>query len=82
MRVTLYDTHGIELTSFDIGSIRLGEVVQELEPLANRAGRTDVGWAMAKVEVLSGSGVFASASVIDSRTNDPTTVAMVKEARP
>jgi hypothetical protein len=31
---------------------------------------------VAKVEVVGGGGVLASGSVIDSRTNDPTTVPM------
>lgn len=77
--VTLYGTDGVQLVGFDLGPIEPGEVVQELAPLVDRAGRPDIGWAMAKVEVVSGNGVLASASVIDSRTNDPTTIPMVKE---
>lgn len=79
VRVTLYDSDGNWLTGFELDDIAPGQVVQELEPLAERAGRPDIGWAMAEVRVLSGVGIFASASVIDSRTNDPTTVPMVKE---
>lgn len=79
IRVTLYATGGVELASFDLGPIAPGEVVQELAPLANRADRPDIGWAMAKIEVVSGFGVLGSASVIDSRTNDPITVLMVRK---
>jgi hypothetical protein len=43
---------------------------------AHRANRANLGWGLAKVEVVSGAGVLASASVVDSRTNDATTIVM------
>jgi len=32
----------------------------------------------AKIEVISGTGISAYASVVDNITNDPTTIAMIK----
>jgi hypothetical protein len=77
VRITLFDSDGGEITAYDLGPIEPGGVVQDLEPLADRASRPDIGWAMAKIEVVAGGGVLASASVIDSRTNDPTTIPLV-----
>jgi hypothetical protein len=53
-----------------------GKVVQDLEPFAARVGEPNLGWGLAKVEALIGSGILTSASVIDSRTNDAITVPM------
>jgi len=36
------------------------------------------GSVVAVVEIMSGSGITAYASVIDNRTNDPTTIPMVR----
>ena len=41
-----------------------------------RAGQPDLGWGFARVAVVAGSGILASASVIDSSTNDATTIPM------
>lgn len=79
VRVTLYGSDGVAITAFDLESIEPRQVVQEIAPFVDRAGRPDIGWAMARVEVTNGRGVLASASVIDSRTNDPTTIPMVRE---
>lgn len=51
-----------------------GTVEQIIEPLANDFGAPNVGWAYAVVKVIYGAGVRVSASVIDSRTNDATTI--------
>ena len=53
-----------------------GTVVQDLEPFRVRAGQPNLGWGFATVKVLTGSGILSSASVIDSKTNDPTTIPM------
>jgi hypothetical protein len=74
VRIALFDGSGAELAAYELPTIRPGTVVQEVEPLATRAGRPNVGWAMAEITVLDGEGILASASVIDSRTNDPSTV--------
>jgi hypothetical protein len=71
--VTLYDTYGTQLTSYTL-SIASGKVVQDVEPFKQKANRPDVGWGFATVNVLSGSNVLASASVVDANTNDATTI--------
>jgi len=54
-----------------------GESYQWGEPFRNLAGLNSVVGS-AEIHVTSGSGVVASGSVIDGRTNDPTTVPMVR----
>ena len=73
VRVILFDSSGSPLKEFTVEIPPL-QAVQDLEPFVNRAGQPDLGWGYAVVEVLEGGGVLASASVIDSRTNDPTTI--------
>jgi hypothetical protein len=53
-----------------------GMVVQDIEPFKTRADAPDVGWGFARVLVVSGNGIVTSASVVDSRTNDATTIPM------
>jgi hypothetical protein len=71
--VTLYATDGSEVESYSL-TVGSGMSVQDLEPFRTRANEPNLGWGFAEVEVLSGSGIITSASVIDSRTNDPTTI--------
>jgi hypothetical protein len=75
VRITLFGNSGSEVGSFtlEVGS---GMVVQDLEPFRRRASQPDIGWGFALVEVVDGSGILASASVIDAATNDATTVPM------
>ena len=70
--VRLFATDGTELASYDLD---LGpfEMVQDLEPFAQRAARPDVGWGRAEIS-SSWADLMVSASVIDSRTNDATTI--------
>jgi N-acetylneuraminic acid mutarotase len=75
VQITLLATDGSELHAFTL-DLEPGELVQDIEPFAKRAGRPDLGWGLARAEVITGSGVLVSASVIDSRTNDATTVLM------
>jgi len=75
VQIFLLATDGSELHAFTL-DLEPGELTQVIEPFANRAGRPDLGWGLARAEVISGSGVLVSASVIDSRTNDATTVPM------
>jgi N-acetylneuraminic acid mutarotase len=75
VRISLLATDGSELHAFTL-DLEPGELIQDLEPFATRAGRPDLGWGLARAEVITGSGVLVSASVIDSRTNDATTVPM------
>ncbi len=72
--VRLYDGDGTLLTSYLV-VLQPGELLQDLQPFVERAGVPDVGFAYASVSVGAGHGVMVSASVVDSRTNDATTVA-------
>jgi hypothetical protein len=38
-----------------------GELIRDLKPFARRAGRPGPGWGLARLEVMSGSGVLVSA---------------------
>jgi Cytochrome c554 and c-prime len=73
--VTLFGTNASELTSYDL-TVGSGMTVQDLEPFRTRESSPDLGWGYAFVDVTSGEGVITSASVIDSRTNDATTIPM------
>jgi len=75
VRIHLMATGGSEVHVFTL-DLEPGELIQDLEPFARRAGRPNLGWGLARAEVMTGSGVLVSASVIDSRTNDATTVPM------
>ncbi len=73
--VTLYASDGTELGDYTV-TVPPGQSVQDLQPFANRVGAPNQGWGFATVGVLSGQGVLASASVVDDKTNDATTVPM------
>ncbi|MEX1312388.1 MAG: hypothetical protein AB1Z65_18355, partial [Candidatus Sulfomarinibacteraceae bacterium] len=71
--IRLFNSGGDELIEYtlDVGPTSL---LQDPQPFKLRAGQPDLGWGFAEVEVLNGSGILASASVVDSQTNDATTV--------
>lgn len=73
--VELYSTDGSLLAGYEL-SVEPSTVVQDLEPFSARAGQANLGWGFARVSVVSGSGMLSSATVIDSRTNDATSIAM------
>jgi hypothetical protein len=73
VQVTLYDADGAELIRYRV-ELEPRALLQDLEPYSRRASRPDLGWGFAEVEVLEGGPVLISASVVDSRTNDATTV--------
>jgi len=75
--VALFDGSGTALGSYDV-TLAPGERRQENQPFQTRTTQAGVDGGYAKVTVTAGSGVIASASVIDNATNDPTTVAMVR----
>jgi endonuclease I len=75
--VHLYNAAGTKLWSYSL-TVEPSEVVQDLEPFDARANAPNLGWGFATVTVNTGSGILTSASVIDSRTNDATTVPMVR----
>jgi N-acetylneuraminic acid mutarotase len=70
----LYACDGTELLTYGFLTIPVGEARQLIEPFVELADEPNLGWGYATVQVVSGAGVLASASVIDSRTNDATTV--------
>lgn len=69
--VLLYDGAGNELGQYSY-TVNPGEWKQERA--FERRGFSDVARAQAKVQVNSGSGVVAYASVVDNNTGDATTV--------
>jgi CubicO group peptidase (beta-lactamase class C family) len=77
VRVNLNDGDGSLLATAQ-RSVAAGGRVQLQEPFDRIAGRTDIDSGYAVVEILAGSGVTAYASVVDNRTNDPTTIPMVR----
>ena len=77
VKVELYDADG-SLLSTTQRTIAAGDRVQLQEPFDRIAGRNDITSGYAVVEVLDGSGLNVYASVVDNRTNDPTTVPMAR----
>lgn len=73
--VELFNGSGSKLADYQV-ALAPGEWKQENRPFQARAGQSDLARGYARVSVLSGSGVLASASVIDNVTNDPTNVPM------
>jgi hypothetical protein len=55
-------------------TIPAGTVAQDSEPFKNRANAPDLDWGFATVTVLKGTNILTSASMIDMKTNDPTTI--------
>jgi CubicO group peptidase (beta-lactamase class C family) len=77
IRIVLYDGSGTELASKP-KILDPGGWVQLQQPFSTIAGRTDVDTGYARVEVESGSGVIAYASVIDNATNDGTAITAIR----
>ncbi len=73
--VTLHLADGTSLGTFTV-DLPAWQWKQDNEPFRVRYNRTNVVGGYAKVRVTSGSGVIAYASVVDSDTNDPTTILM------
>jgi hypothetical protein len=75
VRIFLYDASGDELVS-RWRTLEPSEWSQLQEPFSRIAGRSDINSGSAKIEVTSGHGVIAYASVIDNATNDGTAITM------
>ena len=69
----LFSTDGTRLSRHEV-MLESGELVQELEPFVTVADAPQGGWGFAVITAIQGEGVVVTASVIDSRTNDATTV--------
>jgi len=76
VRISLYQSDGFRLMAYPV-DVDPGQVVQEIQPFCYRRGRCFLGWGFASVSVESGS-MLVSATVIDSRTNHPTMVPMIR----
>lgn len=72
--VELYDRHGTLVGTFPL-AVPGARTVQEDRPYRGLFGRTDIVAGYARVVITRGAGVWPYASVVDSRTGDPTTVA-------
>jgi hypothetical protein len=71
--VKLFDAAGVELKSYTLAP-KAGAAIIDQEPYLNRADKPDVNWGFATVTVTKGTNVWASASMIDAKTNDPVTI--------
>lgn len=71
--IALFDGSGVSLKTYTL-ALPAGTAVIDTEPYLNRAGSPDVGWGFATVTVTKGTNVWASASMIDAKTNDPLTI--------
>ncbi len=78
VEVNLYDAEGSVLVSYRL-DLDPRSLLQDIEPFDRRAQSPNLGWGFAEVEVVEGSSVLVSASVVDSRTNDATTVLVKRE---
>jgi CubicO group peptidase (beta-lactamase class C family) len=75
VRIFLYDKSGNELVS-RWRTLESYAWMQLQEPFSRLAERNDIDVGYAKVEIASGRGVIAYASVIDNATNDGTAITM------
>jgi hypothetical protein len=75
VRISFFDAEGNDLVSKK-RALDPGAWIQLLEPFSRLADRVDIDSGYATVEVVSGKGVIAYASVIDNATNDGTAIAM------
>ena len=84
VKVELFDGAGGLLHTFSetVGPARFR---QETKVFLNRAGQSNVQRGSARITVTAGSGLIASASVVDNVTSDPTTIPALRavdEAQP
>ena len=71
--ITLFDAAGTSLTTYTL-TVPAGQVLNDTEPFLRRANQPDLGWGFATLTVLKGTNIRTMGSLIDNRTNDPTTV--------
>ena len=73
VQMELFDGAGGLLHTFSV-TVGPARFHQEGRVFSTRAGQSNVQRGSARVTVTSGSGIIASASVVDNITNDPTTI--------
>ena len=78
VRIRLFDEAGERLAQYTL-SVSPKSLYQDPEPFKRRAGEPHLGRGFAEIEVISGSGILASASVVDSVTNDATAIPFKRE---
>jgi hypothetical protein len=71
--ISLFGANGSLLKTYNV-KVPAGQVKQEGEPFKNQANQPDLGWGYATVTVITGTNVHVSASLVDMKTNDPTTI--------
>lgn len=71
--IVLFDAKGVTVNTYVL-KVPAGTAIIDTEPFANRAGLPDAGWGFATVTVTKGANVWASASMVDMKTNDPITI--------
>ncbi len=75
VEVSLYDGHGNFVATVE-RTVPPERTIQLNQPFLEFGGRMDVGTGYAIVHVEFGQHVFAYSSVVDNRSNDPTTIPM------
>lgn len=76
LQVELLDGAGTSLATFPV-TLSPRSYRQETQPFLRRVGKGNLDRGWARVRVLEGAGIVLSASMVDNRTNDPTTIAPV-----
>jgi hypothetical protein len=76
-RIHLHQADGVLVATVQ-RNLTSGALLQLQEPFERLGGRSDIVGGYAVIEVTAGTGIVAYASVVDNRTNDPTTVPMVR----
>lgn len=71
--ITLFDAKGTSLNTYTL-TVPAGKVINDGEVFKNHANAPDVDWGFATVTVLKGSNVLTAGSLIDVKTNDPSTI--------
>ncbi|MCP4899531.1 MAG: PKD domain-containing protein [bacterium] len=75
VEIRLHDESGNAVSSFR-KDLAPGEWWQDIRPFSHRAGIDDIAAGWARVEVVSGSGIFTVGFVIDNLTNDASAIRM------
>ncbi len=73
--VTLYNGSGTQVAQWTV-TLAPGRWKQVNTPFSDKAGLNNLQRGSAKVAIQSGTGIFVYASVVDQKTNDPTTIPM------
>jgi hypothetical protein len=73
LSIALFDAAGLSVGTYTL-KVPAGQVINDTEPFVKRANKPDLGWGFATVTVVKGTNIRTMASVIDNRSNDPTTI--------